>query len=358
MVKATHNPLLLVLDLNGTLLYRKKNKQGRAVPGGKVTTRPYLGCLLRYCLGPYYDMNQKKLMKKWPLAKRHFLRCYAHGSDLWAKPGGLISSRTKVYPPPTPIFLSIWSSARHDNVLRMINTMTHTDVQRALFQCVWTRDTLVTRRDFNNKVGTTKDLSILWDELNRWAQYLQTRSSSKEKPKFLSRASANSRYYRFRSKMRRMNADGIKVNPKMRDEDTLFMEFTARTSGSLDSLYGPLISTPFGPQNTILLDDSASKARCQPFNHVCIPEYGKEKAEVYSAYLENGEPEAMLPQLDNFLLQFVGVLDTIQDVPNVAEWIEGGGVATFSEDQTPEDRAKWEKRGRDALERHGIPIRP
>ena len=63
-------------------------------------------------------------------------------------------------------------------------------------------------------------------------------------------------------------------------------------------------------------------------------------------------------ELDDYLLQLVGVLDFLQSVPDVEQWIQEGGATTFSIDQTPKQRAEWCQRGRETLERLEIPVEP
>lgn len=279
--KFMNDPFLLVLDLNGTLLYRKKSKSGKC---GSVVARPYLQSFLRYCLGACYDMDAKAFAKAWPFKDREPVYFNVPGSDMWdtcklssyALP---LPVGTKFYPPRTPIFVTIWSSATYSNVIQMIELITHSDVQRTLFQRVWSRDTLVTTFDSHRKVSTTKDLTIVWDELNRWSMYLENRISAKEKLCFRSRALADMRYCAWLDMMRHRASSIEKKISNMRSEQCLFYEAMERSNGRmLDLMYGPLMHTPFGPKNTILLDDSIGKARCQPNNHVCIPEYVKDEA--------------------------------------------------------------------------------
>ncbi|WFD28157.1 hypothetical protein MNAN1_003163 [Malassezia nana] len=358
-----NRPFLLVLDLNGTLLYRKKQGNGRSVPGGPITPRPYLQALLQYCLGPYYSMNAEDLAQEWPEHSR-ITTPSDHlpiGTQFW-----LPSEQTVWCPPHTPVHLLIWSSAKQENVDRMVETILKKPVQRAMLQRVWARETLVTSHQLNFKAETTKDLSIAWDELNQWEQHLKTRKSAESVPTFHSRALAEDRLFHFRQdrrmhkrteKRKKIGGSVPAAYPSTSDELYAESQFRLRDQGAHSS-YGPLLEEPFGPHNTILLDDSAKKARCQPFNHICIPEYGKKQAQHYREYRKKAPPGMTEEDLDDYLLQFVGVLDALQHVDDVTQWVRDGPAASFSDTQTPEERALWVARGREALTRLRIPIVP
>lgn len=356
-------PLLLVLDLNGTLLYRKKQSNGRSVPGGPVMPRPYLQALLRYCLGPYYDMKNGELAKEWPEDLRDSASSshQPFGSQYWLR-----APQAAWCPPPTPVQVLIWSSATKENVNRMVETILPRPVQRGLLQRVWARETLVVPRLLSVKVDTTKDLSIAWDELNQWERYLCTRGMPHSAPTFLSRARAEDRLIHFRQdrrtgerggKRKAVGADAPQAFENMSDELFAETQFRLRDGGTHSS-YGPLLTEPFGPHNTLLLDDSANKARCQPLNHICIPDYGKSQAQLYRRYTSDDPADVAEADLDDYLLQFVGVLDALQHVDDVAKWVQDGGASTFSDTQTPAERAQWVARGRKALTRLCIPIEP
>ena len=108
----------------------------------------------------------------------------------------------------------------------------------------------------------------------------------------------------------------------------------------------------------MLLDDSVGIARCQANNHICIPEFDAQSASTYTSYLEHGSPPEMVDGLDDFLLQFIGVLDVLSDVENVEQWILDGNAATFSRYQTPEERSEWVERGIQALAARSICVEP
>ena len=66
----------------------------------------------------------------------------------------------------------------------------------------------------------------------------------------------------------------------------------------------------------------------------------------------------MMNGLDDFLLQFIGVLDVLSDVENVEQWILDGNAATFSRYQTPGERSEWVERGIQALAARSICVEP
>ncbi|KAF7369188.1 Phosphoprotein phosphatase [Mycena venus] len=155
-----------------------------------------------------------------------------------------------------------------------------------------------------------------------------------------------------------------------------FLAIWARdTMGLPPALYQTQTSPNPGPPSpehsrhtTLLLDDSARKAHLHPHNHVCVREYlqetrrhdlevlgrsnskpppadskpkkrGKSKSKTEKA----PEPELAVselpvdvdvspawllesPKYDETLLAVVGILETVKTLPNVAEWIGGGGL--------------------------------
>lgn len=357
---------LLVLDLNGTLLARQKNKSGRTVPGGRITLRPYLECFLRYCLGPMYDVRLKKINQAWPIAERVEVRKRAapFGTHFWL---GATEDDTVYEPPVTPIAVMIWSSATDVNVNKMVEQFAKNRVQRALFQRVWSRETLVRAKDLDRKVTTAKDLSIVWDDLNAWGAHVGSSMQVRERPRFRARAEAADRLRMFRRKARQRNGaedskgDGTPREPSPRSgSDELYAESMNRmANGGTDSVYGPMVTFPWGPQNTILLDDSLTKARCQPNNHICIHEFGAKDASETRERLESEDPAAR-DGLDDYLLQVVGFLDAMQDEADVSAWIARGHTAYLAEDPAAvqDSHRLWADRGRTALARCGIPLVP
>lgn len=362
-------PLLVVLDLNGTLVYRRKNSSGRAVQGAKITPRPYLGNFLRYCLGPMYDLNERQLRDAWPESERVLVgrNVAPHGTQFWLRN----EANTGVYEPPrTPVALMVWSSATEANVDRMLEQFTETRVQRALFQRVWSRATLVRPQDMERKVGTVKDLSIVWDDLNHWRAHVGAQTHVQRHMPFPVRALASQRIVEYHRAVQAAHraahdawaaAQAKQPTPRPRRRivpyaDELYDESVQRTAhDGHDSVYGPLLHAPWGPHNTLLLDDSGDKARCQPENHVQIHEYERASANAFrDTHAADGEGAD-----DDYLLRCIGMLDAMRDVPDVAAWLGTDDRRRLLLDDQPEAvRTHWCERGRAALARLQIPIEP
>ncbi|KAK7047704.1 hypothetical protein VNI00_006474 [Paramarasmius palmivorus] len=102
-------------------------------------------------------------------------------------------------------------------------------------------------------------------------------------------------------------------------------------------------------QTTLLIDDSPLKALLQPYNHICVPEYGEkmwqwdrsqrpdegqgvEADGAGAADVQDGVVNGVkadvggAPILDHTLLALIGLLDTIKNQDNVASWVKSGGL--------------------------------
>ena len=338
-LQSTVHGLLLVLDLNGTVVYRAKNNSGRSIPNGRITSRPYLGAFLHYCLGDRMRATKtKSWLESWPKESRETIPyTYApHGSDLWIRSG-----KTVTFPPRSRVNILVWSSATQANVHHMVNHILGSPAQ-ALVQRVWSRETLVPAAQLNKKVSTTKDLNVLWNEMNAWEKYLAERHSDDERPAIRSNIVAERR-----------------MSKRTKQCDT--------SSEKVDLE----IDSPWGAHNTLLVDDSEFKARYHPNNHICIPEYTRKEQSLYDKYLkqqaqkelsiattlsgaEHNDTELISEaDLDDALLQIVGVLEAIAHVENVSAWMRDGGLAQLFTQTSP-----WAERGRDVLERLNIPVEP
>ena len=76
---------------------------------------------------------------------------------------------------------------------------------------------------------------------------------------------------------------------------------------------------------TILLDDSARKARLQPYNHLCVSEYNHAIHKETEAALEAVQVGVGSPsRLDQTLLAVVGILEALRKESNIASWIRRG----------------------------------
>ena len=351
---------LIVLDLNGTLLFRKK---GRSTAPGRVIPRPYLPCFFRYCFGPLYDMDKHELDAWLPpdARMRTWKNRAPYGSHHWMenRQGFLL------HPPAARVALMVWSSATSQNVDRMVRSILPGAVQRSLLERVWARETLVTSRDLGRKVPTTKDLAVVWDELGEWERYLRTRRGDRDYPRFRSRVLADVRL-RLRQKPSHQDVRAEPESSGRSASDSAGTEHRAELANGEQEEPMPYAEQPlWGPHNTVLLDDSEAKARMQPANHICIPAYEALAANTYQRYrLGNSDKDSEGAaaeddaELDDYLLQVIGVLDAMLDVSDVRAFIQGDGVRGLSASQSEQEHARLRERGCAVLTRCGIPIEP
>ncbi|KAF9256600.1 hypothetical protein L218DRAFT_966242 [Marasmius fiardii PR-910] len=194
-----------------------------------------------------------------------------------------------------------------------------------------------------------------------------------------------------------------------KDLNLIWSKHSFSSSPSLADML-PQSKHPFShsSETTILLDDSPRKARLQPWNHICIKEYGvgmrradldvwmsvqsintsgkKGKKvdvkgpaagqEVVSADIDSTVSEIVPPKpegkYDETLLAIIGVLETLKHESNAAAWIRGGGlltgqigndssVGTGTSDSSmwfdDMDNARgWASKGKDAIHKLGIEL--
>jgi hypothetical protein len=115
-------PILVVLDLNKTLVLRKKSNAG-------PRARPYLSTFLRYLFQPAPSAT--------------------HGD------GGEQRLR--------PLSVMVWTSTQSQNAERMGNIIGVLPL--APLEAFWTRDKLgLNRRDYHRDVESIKDLDKIWDD--------------------------------------------------------------------------------------------------------------------------------------------------------------------------------------------------
>ncbi|KAG7446609.1 uncharacterized protein BT62DRAFT_1005896 [Guyanagaster necrorhizus] len=131
-----------------------------------------------------------------------------------------------------------------------------------------------------------------------------------------------------------------------------------RTTKDLSRIWEALGSS-FNGKTTILLDDSPSKARLQPYNHICVEEY------VNSARGAAEKEDDLVAKLDGLslgvdgddetLLAVIGILDCIKGEDDVAEWVKGGGLSSGKIAEVlqwytdPNILHDWAKLGKQAL---------
>lgn len=246
---------LLVLDLNGTLLHRRRTNSGA---NSHVYVRPYLGAFLRYISHPAAALD-----------------------------------------------VAVWSSARRENVEIMVDRAwtgagaaksasgsTDERLGRVRFpDLVFAReDMLLTERQFNHNVRTTKDLRQLWLRL---AQLRDQRLRAQEQQQL----------------QQAQYSPAGPSTPAVRSPEVLDHAL-------------------HGPRDTILLDDSAHKARLQPDNHLSLPTYGAAQLRADANSLISLAPtttDQSSPQVDEALLAVVGILSELRD-GTVDDWMRTGRV--------------------------------
>ncbi|KAF8585235.1 hypothetical protein K439DRAFT_1070149 [Ramaria rubella] len=307
---------LLVLDLNGTILFRSKPPP---LPRSPIPPPSESGD------GTLYSNSQRHPTASQPARRdvhtRPYFSCF----------------REYLFHPSTRCWLDvmIWSSAQPHSVKDMLKQCFPVpdkhdggdgdhdgDVQQNndekpddRFIAVWARDTFgLSTIDYSRKTQTTKDLRKPWSQL--------------PPPLGLDTSSAESSH----------------------DE-------TSTQGGSLQ----PDLKASFrhSAQTTLLLDDSPLKAHLQPWNHVCLKEYDSTARAADMQILRNTKQEAEKepinetvdttqsyrfttlrpttpcslgamdtspPQFDSTLVAVIGILEAIKHESNVAGWIRARGL--------------------------------
>ncbi|CBQ69353.1 conserved hypothetical protein [Sporisorium reilianum SRZ2] len=313
--------LLVVLDLNGTLVFRAKSGNGRAVDSVRAVPRPFLFSFLQYCLGLSTDAAAAR-GKAVDAAQR------PHGSHFWH------TDADHVYEPRSAghVEVVVWSSAQPFNVDAMVRASFDGAVRAHILR-VWARDTLVPLRFFQSKAESIKDLEIVWAELNAFAHgqpspgrlMAQARDvADQARPDDVPPASAPTAPAadkKYRGKKHKDKMKQLKLNAKEAEE---------RVSAALEAARMAEELGPWGAENTVLVDDSVAKARLQPYNHLLIPEFGKEDAGRMRNFIrqqlegaEGGEGEAAL-EYDSDL----SVADEAKVAKTVPAMKDGDATAT------------------------------
>lgn len=351
---------LLVLDLNGTLVYRPKRTRNAS-----PIRRPYLSSFLAYCLGiedmSYAEGKSKskaqadeeanaKRQDEWrrtssPSPGPRGAGSKPHGSHHWSSDNNGLEPAAH---PQAAFRLLVWSSAQPHNVDTMVKSILHPEQASQLMRC-WARDTLVPKRLFSLKAPSIKDLEIVWNALNPVDQ-----RNSKDAESGGSEEVVDGRNEGERRVMAQYRDECDHDSPDEGDESDL-----ANPALSAKGRPGPLAperkrqkgaasraasrsaasvqlssrqadntwsqGRGWGPHNTLLLDDSASKAALQPFNHLLIPEF----TAIEVPY------KAPRPSYDTVLLQAVGVLEHARHERSMCAWIHSGGLGGFAGQQQP-----------------------
>lgn len=332
---------LVVLDLNGSLLFRSKFRGGGA--GRSMTRRPYVACLAKYLA---HERTRNAVIVEQRTTKKkvhHFLPADfdVRWLDLPEQPSGgkkkkkkkkrkqahdhpdsklqsLIDLRKKIKAHPENFKLMcaldgmVWSSVQSHNLLPMVDAAFGED-QSALRAC-WTRGMLrLSVSGYRDNVQTTKNLETIW-----WSS-----------------------------------------------EDA------------------------YSAKSTVLIDDTIKKARLQPLNLLQIPEFtcaeqvdNKRPDSFEGEASDTPEKEEDDSGSDLTLIAVIGVLEELRCQSNIPAWIRDGGLwctsntppkpetgsphiveggAAGVDEETlwcsdPDAFAYWVKRGRGALAGRGIRI--
>ncbi len=273
--EARDRKLLVVLDLNGTLVFRAKSGNGRAMDSVRAVPRPFLLCFLQYCLGTSTDTTPKG--KQVDAANR------PHGSHFW-QPAA--DADATLYEPCSAgrAEVIVWSSAQPVNVDSMVRASFDASIRSQVLR-VWARDTLVPHRFYQGKAESIKDLEIVWAELNAFTndepslgrliaqardQADQARPDDVPPPSVPTAPKADKKYRGKKNKEKnKLKAQQLKQQ---------------HVSAALEAAQAAEEWGPWSAQNTVLVDDSVAKARLQPYNHLLIPEFGKRTREDEEVY--------------------------------------------------------------------------
>ena len=210
---AAPQPLLVILDLNGTLLRRSKQRGSRW-----IDTRPHVTEFLAEIISVPAEATMSVPVS--PSLK-----------------SGSISTRISTMPfSPSPCYsVMIWSSARPENVRSMCSKIL-TAQQKSRLVGVWARDRLqLSPTQYAAKLPVYKQLKWVWasNEIER--------------------------VYPERS-------DGCSDEESAYKRSSSYVESSGSSDGTCRNSY-------WGQHNTVLLDDSALKARAEPYNVIVLPEF-------------------------------------------------------------------------------------
>ena len=414
--EATERKLLVVLDLNGTLVFRAKSGNGRALDSVRAVPRPFLACFLQYCLGLPNSSSEDSVAST---GKQVDASDRPHGSHFWqtvaqsADNNGATADSAPAYEPRSngKAEVVVWSSAQPVNVDSMVRASFDEAVRSRLLR-VWARDTLVPVRFYQLKAESTKDLEIVWAELNAFANNQPSpgrllaeardrmdqarpddapRAAVSAAPTAPAAMNGGKKYKKAPKKSKKaLRREQREREAKEAQEQDGSEAEAEPVSAALEAATRAEELGPWGMENTVLVDDSVAKARLQPYNHLLIPEFGKEEAVLMRKFIrqqlaladtaqQDGEGDGGLEydsdlsignearsepstaqrqdtavtnddeenkgsaegttrikkkpvpesRLDDVLLQTIGVLETLRYQANVGAFIHSGGIRGY-----------------------------
>jgi hypothetical protein len=321
---------LLILDLNGTLVYRAS-----ASKSANPTRRPYLGSFLHWALGVQAhegggSHSRAPQWEAWDEARAEReaegadeSTALPHGVEFWpstaerasASASAPQSTPTQMWrshpsePQPTAssrFRLLLWSSAQPKNVAAMARAI-FSPAQAAHLLRVWARDTLMPRRYMDAKASSTKDLEIVWAALNGdgGAEGDVQASAEEQEAREMQLEGERRLLAQHRSEVDAPGAmassGGEASSPAAATAAAIAAERYVQPPASPPLLEGAghendaQAWTPgrgYSAHNTLLLDDSPEKARLQPYNHLLLPEFDARRAALMVRWLNARKAEA------------------------------------------------------------------
>ncbi|KAG6834389.1 hypothetical protein H0H93_009958 [Arthromyces matolae] len=144
------------------------------------------------------------------------------------------------------------------------------------------------------------------------------------------------------------------------------------TVKNLEKVWFELRSLRHSLYSTLLMDDSADKAKLQPYNHLIVPEY---QESIRNVDLEVLRCESKVGRAnedyDDTLLCVIGILEAVKQQQNVANWIRKGGLVLEETQDTPfrdsntqnwwqipEIKKHWRQEGLLVLDKLQIQLQP
>ncbi|KAF8800409.1 hypothetical protein BYT27DRAFT_7117611 [Phlegmacium glaucopus] len=283
---------LLILDLNGTLVYRSRHKP----PPDRSKRR---------LVDPYADTTLPRPLR--PTYPRPYLKSFTEY---------LFHPHTKAW-----LDTMIWSSAQPHSVDDMVNRCF--GERREELVAVWARDTLgLDEKDYHRKVQTTKDLARPWASLKHFPS--SSTSSSSSVSESLQTHSAQTT----------LLLDDSPLKAKLQPWNHICIrEYTAELRKADLEIWAGERQRGYEPAEITELPDHEADMPAENVNSSEMPsDSRKSKGQKQMKKMEaRGLLEASIVNTyDQTLLAIVGILDHIRHESNVAGWVRGGGLTRIT----------------------------
>lgn len=286
-------PKLLILDLNNTLVARRKATSKGA---NNATPRPYLSNFLEYICGS--ELVDGQLQRRFNVMVSITLTINL--SSHWL----------------TRPIAQIWSSAQSDNVELMCENLclfTNAGQQAPLLVDIWDRSSMdLTDEQYASNFPTVKDIGKVWKNLS-WTPPTALRPPDAQEE--LSSTSSSSS----------ANGDAEERGKAWRYNDVHWTQY-----------------------DTILVDDSPDKACLQPHNHMQITPYKPHAKDA----IADSRTSAFAPK-DTALLQLAAMLEKLKSHSNVSAVIRHGIFSGLGRGPVGEE---WAAKGRQVMISKGIAL--